>query len=238
MNADSQKPDVFISYNKSDADWVENLAARIESETIDGQLTGRKLSVFFAPWDIGVGQNIVNRINDGLREARFVALIMTPQFFESAWCNLEWTHLISLDPANTNCRIIPLHRKTTALGAPLNAWNWLDFRSVRRWKNSGDQSREVAGPRTTADGGVFWVHQCATVCFKRFGVRACGRSRPYLAKSLTRAFCSDRKATRSFFLASSKSTKHRLPRADCTPLPRDERTCKACPFSAERHRDA
>lgn len=344
MNDAPQKPDVFLSYNKADADWVEQLASRIESETIDGELTGRKLRVFFAPWDIGTGQNIVNRINDGLRNARFVALVMSPEFFESAWCNLEWTHVVSLDPANTNGQIIPVHRRTTVLGAPLNAWNWLDFRTddrfetefarlinavrgrsasrgrqsaptvpsssvvvgsvhrhswkpdevtevlvsnllpvtsyptqvwsadtefrdpkeifevvkhpdsfilkqgklytfarlsadgcslrevvdvssisqtpentsawlshpdkklwlmtllnkslnehmralptwkmgkgrfffppdqggVRRWKNPGDQSREVAGPRTTSDGGVFWVHQCAAVSFKRFGDR-------------------------------------------------------------------
>ena len=339
-----QKPDVFVSYTQADAEWVKKLAARIESETVDGTTKGRQLRVFFAPWDIAAGQNIVNRINEGLRAARFVALVMSPEFFESAWCNLEWTHVVSLDPANMAGRIIPLHRRTTVLGAPLNAWNWLDFRTeerfeiefhrlinavreqplargprtpatvptasigvaslqraswkpdevaevlvsnllpvtslpteiwsgdtelrkpeelleivehpdvfllrkgklytfarlsaegcplrevvdvstisqtpektnswlshsdkklwlmtllnkslndhmrglptwrmgkgrfffppdqggVRRWKNPGDQSREVAGPRATADGEVFWVHHCANVCFKRFGDR-------------------------------------------------------------------
>ena len=42
---------------------------------------------------------------------------------------------------------------------------------IRRWKNPGDQSREVAAPKATPDGGVFWVHHSALVRFKRFGDR-------------------------------------------------------------------
>jgi hypothetical protein len=130
----SIKPDIFISYTQPDADWVRMLAARIESETADGTPTGRPLRVFFAEWDIAAGQNIVNRINEGLEQARFVALVMSPEFFASAWCNLEWTHIVSLDPANRNGRILPLHRRPTQLKAPLNAWAWLDFRTEERFE--------------------------------------------------------------------------------------------------------
>jgi hypothetical protein len=42
MNDAPQKPDVFISYNKADAEWVEKLASRIESETTDGAETKEK----------------------------------------------------------------------------------------------------------------------------------------------------------------------------------------------------
>jgi hypothetical protein len=134
MEGCDSKPDIFISYTHVDAAWVRMLAARIESETVDGTPTGRFLRVFFAEWDITTGQNIVNRINEGLEQARFVALVMSPPFFESAWCNLEWTHMVSLDPANKAGRILPLHLRSTQLKAPLNAWNWLDFRSDERFE--------------------------------------------------------------------------------------------------------
>lgn len=152
---DSPKPDIFISYNHADATWVKKLAARIESETDDGTLSGRPLRVFFAEWDITAGQNIVNRINEGLEQARFVALVMSPEFFNSAWCNLEWTHMVSLDPANRNGRIFPLHVRATQLKAPLNAWAWLDFRTEERFEiefhrliNAIRELPPQRGPRT------------------------------------------------------------------------------------------
>ena len=79
MEGCEAKPDIFISYTHTDATWVRMLASRIESETVDGTPTGRLLRVFFAEWDITAGQNIVNRINEGLEQARFVALVMSPQ---------------------------------------------------------------------------------------------------------------------------------------------------------------
>lgn len=77
MSYAPQKPDVYFNYNKADADWVEQLASCIESETIDGDLTGHKLRASFASWDIGTGQNIVSRINEGLRDAPFVVFVMS-----------------------------------------------------------------------------------------------------------------------------------------------------------------
>jgi hypothetical protein len=71
MSEDIQQPvkDAFISYNKADEMWAKVLAEKIERETVDGSAEGKKLAVFFAPWDIAHGQNFVNRLNDGLRQA-------------------------------------------------------------------------------------------------------------------------------------------------------------------------
>jgi hypothetical protein len=34
--------DIFLSYNKADKKWVHDLAARVESETLDGTPASRK----------------------------------------------------------------------------------------------------------------------------------------------------------------------------------------------------
>ena len=49
METDELK-DIFLSYNKADKKWVLDLAAQIESETIDGTPASRKLSVFRPKW--------------------------------------------------------------------------------------------------------------------------------------------------------------------------------------------
>ena len=139
---DSELPplkDIFVSYNRADETWSRALAERIERETRDGAPDGPKLTAFFAPWDIEGGQNILNRINDGLRQARFFALVMSPEFFSSDWTNLEWTDQVALDPRNATGRILPFFRREVSVDqkqrivipAPFNILNRLDFREGR-----------------------------------------------------------------------------------------------------------
>lgn len=44
--------DIILSCNKADKKWVYDLAARIESETLDGTPASRRLSVFLDEWDM------------------------------------------------------------------------------------------------------------------------------------------------------------------------------------------
>jgi len=136
--------DAFISYNKADEAWVQELASRIELETSDGSATGKKLSVFFAPWDIEYRENILNRLNDGLRQASYFLPVMSPEFFESGWANLEWTDQVALDPKNSSGRIIPIFlrdvsldkRSRIAFPPPFGVLNRLDFRQLQDFEPS------------------------------------------------------------------------------------------------------
>jgi len=131
--------DIFVSYNRADEEWTRDLAEKIERETRDGSPDGSNLTAFFAPWDIEFGQNILNRINDGLRQARFFAVVMSPEFFSSDWTNLEWTDQVALDPRNAKGRILPLFRRDVSVDdkermvipAPFNVLNRFDFRDGR-----------------------------------------------------------------------------------------------------------
>src|SRR5690348_9895117 len=100
--------DVFLSHNRADKDWVRELGAQIESETPTGYSVGRNLRVWFDEWDIDVGQNVVLKIGDGLKLARYVAVVITPEFLGSNWTAMEWTHAIAEDPVNRAGRVIPL----------------------------------------------------------------------------------------------------------------------------------
>ena len=54
--------DIFLSHNHRDQEWTTRLAERLEQE--DWQ--GRKLRVFFSPWDIRPGQSIPLEIERAL----------------------------------------------------------------------------------------------------------------------------------------------------------------------------
>jgi hypothetical protein len=174
-NEPHNEVDVFISYNRADEVWARELATRIEREKVDEKSDSRLLKVFFAPWDVDVGENLVNRINDGLAKAKFVALIMSPEFFKSAWTNLEWTHLVALDPINQVRRIMPvLHRSEGQKNknerieppAPFRVLNWIDFRKqhefetqfrklIRRVRGQRPERGEAGTPSVIASSNSF-----------------------------------------------------------------------------------
>src|SRR3954454_11012062 len=108
MEARSELIDLFLCHNGADKDWVRDLAEQIESETFDGQPDGRPLRVFFDEWDIDVGQNLILKINEGLKVSRYVAVAISPEFLDAPWPTLEWTHVVADDPTNRKGRLIPL----------------------------------------------------------------------------------------------------------------------------------
>lgn len=131
--------DVFLSYNRADKKWVHDLAGRIESETLDATPNTRKLKVFLDEWDLEVGDNIVSKMNEGLKTSRVFAVVMSPEFFGSGWTSFEWTHVVAQDPTNAQRRIIPLFLREAFLDgkhridfpAPFNVLRYLDFREKK-----------------------------------------------------------------------------------------------------------
>jgi len=98
--------DVFLSHRASDKDLIRELAANIETENFDG----RRLSVWLDEAEIRPGQSIPGLVNSGLETSRFVALVMTPAYFQSpsGWTDAEWHAILHADPDNRRGRILPL----------------------------------------------------------------------------------------------------------------------------------
>src|SRR4051812_37977733 len=101
---DAPMKDVFLCHNRADKDWTRSLGETIESE----KWSGRKLSVFFDEWDIEPGDNILLRLNEGLKVSRFVAVVLSPEMLGSDWCGLELPSVLAQDPVNRQGRLIPL----------------------------------------------------------------------------------------------------------------------------------
>jgi hypothetical protein len=134
--------DIFLSYNRADDAWTRKLAERIEAETIDGRAGSRKLSAFFAEWDIDYGDNIINRLNKALPCARYFAPVLSPEYLKSGWTNLEWTDVVAEDPGGLRKRLIPLllrdvsldDQERLVLPAPFKAIRYFDFRNSSKFE--------------------------------------------------------------------------------------------------------
>jgi hypothetical protein len=98
--------DVFLSHSGNDKSFVRKLAAAIEQENFEG----RKLTAWVDEAEIRPGQSIPGLINFGLERSRFIAFVMTPNYFtsESGWTDAEWHAALHADPDNRKARLLPL----------------------------------------------------------------------------------------------------------------------------------
>ena len=122
-NTKHQQFDVFLSYQGLDVEFVKKLGTRIETE----EVFGRKLSVFFAPWDIKPADNVVSRLNEGLSKARFFVLVLSPEALVAAWPVAEQAAAIYADPSGRLGRVIVAMRRPCSLPPLLRIRNYLNF---------------------------------------------------------------------------------------------------------------
>ena len=116
--------DFFVSYNKTDIDFVERLVKRVESETY----AGKPLRCFYDQWDIQPGENILLKIETAHQNSRFVGLVMSPEWEKSNWTTLERVMPVYDDPAGIKGKIIPILRRDCDIPPSIRVLKWLDFR--------------------------------------------------------------------------------------------------------------
>ncbi|TVM30214.1 toll/interleukin-1 receptor domain-containing protein [Oceanidesulfovibrio marinus] len=86
--------DLFISYARKDnqsnsiTDFVEHLKAEYQA------FAGRPLEVFFDKNDIHGMQDWRHRILQGLRESRLLLACLSPDYFDSEWCEWEFNEYL------------------------------------------------------------------------------------------------------------------------------------------------
>lgn len=98
--------DVFLSHRSANKELVRRLAADIEDELWQG----RGLLAWLDEAEIPFGGSIPGHINWGLENSRFVAFVMTPEYFDSpsGWTDAEWHAALHNDPDNRKHRLIPI----------------------------------------------------------------------------------------------------------------------------------
>jgi tetratricopeptide (TPR) repeat protein len=124
--------DVFVSYNEKDQTWAENLSVRLERE----DWNGRKLKVFFAPWEIRPGESVIERLESALPKSRKVCLIMTPEAHDSVWTTTERYATLHIDITTRQNRLIPLFRRECVIPTFLEQIRRVDFRDDDKFESS------------------------------------------------------------------------------------------------------
>jgi hypothetical protein len=110
--------DVFISFSSEDRDWV-----RVLAENLD-QLG---LEVFFDEWEVGYGEVVTHRLDEGLRGSRNGVLVISPSAVSRPWVLEEYAALLT-GAVHRGVKLIPVLYRTAELPAMLGNRRWVDLR--------------------------------------------------------------------------------------------------------------
>jgi len=82
------KPKIFISYSNRDKDFVRGLVSRLERDSIE---------TWFDEVEIKIGESIHQKINEGLKQSDFFAIVLSKASVESRWVQEELSSASSME---------------------------------------------------------------------------------------------------------------------------------------------
>jgi hypothetical protein len=95
----SIRPGVFISHRMADADLARRLAEEI-------QRAGYR--VWLDEWEILIGDSVVERINAGLENAKYVVVCYSEAGVLSSWMSREWMSALARQLEGHGIKLLPV----------------------------------------------------------------------------------------------------------------------------------
>jgi hypothetical protein len=138
--------DVFLSYHSGDADWVVALKNALEQ---------RGVAVWLDRDQIRPGDRFVTVLEDALKSARCVVVVVSPGSLRSSWVQDEYHRSLALSHADpTRLRLIAVLIGDAEPPGFLANRDWVDFRDPERF---GERLNElifgITGRRAGSVGG-------------------------------------------------------------------------------------
>jgi hypothetical protein len=95
-----RKQDLFISHADSDKErYILPLTAA---------LADRGITFWLDTFEIGLGDNFVLKINDGLRKSRFALLYLSKNFLGSSWAENEMSSVLAMQNSAHSKKVLPI----------------------------------------------------------------------------------------------------------------------------------
>jgi hypothetical protein len=98
-DAGNGRKDFFVSYTLADQGWAEWIAWQLEAA---GYTT------ILQAWDVRPGHNRVLTINDALRTADRVLVVLSPDYFKDTFTQAQWATGFHQDPTGMRRQLVPV----------------------------------------------------------------------------------------------------------------------------------
>lgn len=91
--------DVFIAHRGSDAKISETLAKAIQEAGYE---------VWLDMWEIGLGDSIVGKMNEGLAKLKYLILCFSSDGVDAPWISREWMTTLARQLDGQSVKILPV----------------------------------------------------------------------------------------------------------------------------------
>lgn len=123
--------DAFISHSSKDKAFVRQLADKLKQ---------RGLNVFFDEAELSIGDSLVDTITRAVEEAKYVFVVMSPDYFASAWASRELDLALHREfEKRDSVKVVPILYRDCEIPTLLRDKLYADFRTP--------DSAELAFPR-------------------------------------------------------------------------------------------
>jgi len=122
----TKKTKVFISYSTKDFSDAKCIATDLKSQGYD---------VFFAEDSIKLGDNIFEKMDEGIKNATVLILIVSNNFMNSVYCKSEWTSFFAKISSQKECTIIPVLVEDVEVDGLLKPYKHCKFRCINDYEN-------------------------------------------------------------------------------------------------------
>lgn len=112
---------IFISHTHSDKPVVEPVAIKLK------EIFGEE-RVFYDSWSIQPGDGIIEKMNDGLTNPKYVFFFVSAASLKSKMVNLEWQNAL-MKATKGDCKIIPIRIDDSSMPALLTQTLYIDMYS-------------------------------------------------------------------------------------------------------------
>ena len=110
--------DFFISYRGTDVQWAQWIAWQLQQAGSE---------VIYQAADFRDGPPIIRQINQALASARCTIAVISPGYFESEWCRIEWETAYTLEVKHGTRRLLLVVIQPTDLPPVLKARAWVEL---------------------------------------------------------------------------------------------------------------
>ena len=95
----TSRPDFFISYTSADEAWATWIAQELEA-------AGYR--VFVSAWDFRPGMDFLTLMEQGIKRAKRLLVILSPDYLNSAYGTAEWRAVYTDDVLGEHGRLVPI----------------------------------------------------------------------------------------------------------------------------------
>ncbi|MGY3975514.1 toll/interleukin-1 receptor domain-containing protein [Aeromonas mytilicola] len=127
---------VFLSHNSKDKPWVRALAERLMADDV---------VVWLDEAEINIGDSLIDKIAEGIKEMKFVAAIISKNSVESSWVQKEISIAMSKEVAGRKVTVLPLVIDDCELPPSLSDKLYADFTNPDNFEASYEKLLRAIG---------------------------------------------------------------------------------------------